>query len=470
MWENNLYTVKWKEKGGNVVTFENLDLLDSIGSLNEKLDPKQSAINTATLDFDITNMEDRFSTFLYGKLSTTGKTFFRELVEVYKGTTIIFKGFVRSIKVKDPYEMKYSITLETVIGKLKTSLWEREFSEYLTETVAHINATRLAPGFSMITRTNDRGEVYRVITYSGHIMDCMKGVLQMALSQPSITVNSLFLDTNYTNFLDVAVWQSIKDSLSSQIYTSYFEWTEPIGNIFDFLQRQIFMVIGVVPVVDNLGRIKMVINQQPTESEGVKKLTHNEILKFNSKKIDESQVVNNLKMKYQKIDDEYTKAMVKINSGSFAFFGNELIPEKPQEMEIDSINNLSRADQLTFMSNISDLLFSRFSRELNIIDLKLPIQKGFEVNLGEFIQIDTELLIDWETGKRGLNPLLDGTGLIAKFNMDKWGGFVQGNSLGVAPDGTVIIDTSEPRIWIDVFKVQCVANHNKIKQWVINNV
>ncbi|MGL5950098.1 MAG: hypothetical protein ACRCZH_01595, partial [Cetobacterium sp.] len=293
---------------------------------------------------------------------------------------------------------------------------------------------------------------------------------QMALSQPSITVNSLFLDTNYTNFLDVAVWQSIKDSLSSQIYTSYFEWTEPIGNIFDFLQRQIFMVIGVVPVVDNLGRIKMVINQQPTESEGVKKLTHSEILKFNSKKIDESQVVNNLKMKHQKIDDDYTKAMVKINSGSFAFFGNELIPEKPQEMEIDSINNLSRADQLTFMSNISDLLFSRFSRELNIIDLKLPIQKGFEVNLGEFIQIDTELLIDWETGKRGLNPLLDGTGLIAKFNMDKWGGFVQGNSLGVAPDGTVIIDTSEPRIWIDVFRVQCVNNHNKIKQWVINNV
>ncbi|MGL6099356.1 MAG: hypothetical protein ACRC0G_07010, partial [Fusobacteriaceae bacterium] len=99
MWRDNRYTIKWYEKGGAVQTFSSDTLLKKVGNLSEKIDPRKSSINTITFDFEVDNPADEFTKFMYNKLSTKGKMFFREVVEVQKGGTTIYKGFVRSVKV-----------------------------------------------------------------------------------------------------------------------------------------------------------------------------------------------------------------------------------------------------------------------------------------------------------------------------------------------------------------------------------
>ncbi|MGL5713606.1 MAG: hypothetical protein ACRCX2_11355, partial [Paraclostridium sp.] len=456
-------------------------ILSKIGNISEKLDPRKSAINTVTFDFEVDNPNDEFSKFLYGKLATRGKMFFREIVEVYKKDKILYKGFVRNIKVKDSLESKYSIQLENVIGKLKTSLWDREFAEYVTETVADINKTRLATGFTMEEKIKDETvpleeqETYRVIFYEGHIFDCLKGIMQMVLSKPEIGVNTLFLDSNYQNFLDMNNLNELKAEFDSTIYTVSFEWREPISNIFEFLQEQIFQAVGVVPIVNASGKLEMKVHQQPTYSQGIKLFDENNTIKYNSKNIDESQVVNFLKIDYVKEEDEYLKSLIKINSGSFEFFGNELIPEKPQEIKVDCINNHSRADQVTFCSNIADRLFSRYSREINVLDIKVPIQEGYSVGLGEFIAVDSDYLIDWESGERGFSEKIDDSGNpIARFDVsDIWGGFIEDNTLGVGADGQLVVTTTMSDINLANFRDKTDAkiksfleNHEEIKKWV----
>lgn len=476
VWSNNNYKIKWYEKGGNVLIFSTETIISKVGNISEKLDPRKSAINTVTFDFEIDNPNDEFSKFLYNKLATRGKMFFREVVEVYKGDTILYKGFVRSIKVKDSLESKYSIQLENVIGKLKTSLWDREFSEYVTETVANINSTRLSQGFIMSERTDDKGEIYRVISYDGHIFDCLKGIMQMVLSKPQIGVNTLFLDSNYQNFLNVTNLQEMKSEFDSTIYIVHFEWFEPISNIFEFLQEQIFQAVGVVPIVNQSGKLEMRVHQQPTVTQGIKLFDEKNTIKYNSKSIDESQVVNYLKIDYVKEEDEYLKSLIKINSGSFEFFGNELIPEKPQEIKVDCINNHSRADQVTFCSNIADRLFSRYSREINVLDIKVPIQEGYRVGLGEFIAVGSDMLIDWESGNRGFSEKVDEeNNPIARFDIgDVWGGFIEDNTLGVGADGQTVVTTTIPEINTNYFRdvnsadsiKSFLENHAEVRRWV----
>ncbi|MGL4999377.1 MAG: hypothetical protein ACRC5T_10445, partial [Cetobacterium sp.] len=222
MWSNNQYNVKWYEKGGAVLVFSTSTLLKKIGNVSEKLDPRKSSINTITLDFEVDNESDKFSKFLYNKLSTKGKMVFREIVEVYKGNFLLYKGFVRNIKVKNALETSYSIQLENVIGKLKTSLWDREFSEFVKETVMNINATRLSSGFRMEERIKEGQEIYRVIIFEGHIFDCLKGVMQMILSKSEIKVNTIFLDANYTNFLNLKNLEEVKLEFDSNIYNVKF--------------------------------------------------------------------------------------------------------------------------------------------------------------------------------------------------------------------------------------------------------
>ena len=480
MWKDNIYTVKWHEKDGTIRTFSSRDLLKKIGNINEKLDPRKSGINTITFNFTVDNFQDEFSKFLYLKLGTKGKMFFREIVEIYKQDIIIYKGFVRSVKPINSYEVGYEIELENVIGKLKTSIWDREFSEYSNETIENINATRLATGFVMEERIVDdtqpieKQEKYKVIVYVGHIMDCLKGVMQTALSKAEIKVNTLFLDNKYESFLNLVNFEEIKAEFNSNIYNVYFEFLEPIENIFSFFQEQIFQAMGVVPVIDGLGRLKLMVHQQPTIEQGIKTFGKSNVISFSKKGIDESQVVNFLKLNYVLLDDEYKKSIVKINNASFEFFGNELIPEKPQEISIDSINKLSRADQVTFCSNIADRLFSRYSREINTLDIKVPIQEGFNVQLGSFVKIDSEILIDWTTGERGFKEgIQDQVSSIATFDDDVWGGFIDGNTLGIGADGTSVVTTTIPEISLDVFRdltnsniKSFIENHNVVKAWV----
>ncbi|MGL4999407.1 MAG: hypothetical protein ACRC5T_10605, partial [Cetobacterium sp.] len=259
------------------------------------------------------------------------------------------------------------------------------------------------------------------------------------------------------------------------IYNVKFEWTEPIENIFSFLQEQIFQSVGVVPVINNKGQLEMKNHQQPTVQEGIKLFDNSSIIKYNSKDIDESQIVNFLKINYVKKDDEYIKSLIKINSGSFEFFGNELIPEKPQEVKVDGINEHSRADQVTFCSNIADRLFSRYSREINVLDIKVPIQLGHGVSLGEFVSIDSDSLIDWEDGTRGYKDKIEESDdSIAKFGIgDSWGGFIQNNTLGIGADGQEVVTTTIEEIKLEYFRDKTDAtiksfleNHEEVKRWV----
>ncbi|MGL5964098.1 MAG: hypothetical protein ACRCZ2_06855 [Fusobacteriaceae bacterium] len=472
MWRDNRYTIKWYENGGTVQTFSSDTLLKKVGNLSEKIDPRKSSINTITFDFEVDNPADEFTKFMYNKLSTKGKMFFREVVEVQKGGTTIYKGFVRSVKVNNALETGYSISLENIIGKLKTSLWDREFSEYTNETTAIINSKRLSGGFSMI----DNPDGTRTMRYSGHIMYCLSGMFQMLLSKPQITVNTTFLDNNCWNFLDWDNFNSIKNDLDSSIYNVYFEWKEPISNVFEFLQEQIFQAVGVVPIVNAWGKLEMKIHQQPTVAQGITVFTEENTLKFNSKTIDESQVVNYLKMDYVKDvkENEYIKSLVKINSGSFEFFGNELIPERPQKIKVDCINNHSRADQVAFCSNIADRLFSRYSREINIISIKVPIQLGYKVKVADFIGIDFDQLVDWVDGTRGFGLEVDSQAPYCKFNIgDEWGGFIEGNTMGIGADGTEVVTTTMSVIDTQNFRdtsngsiKSFIENHNNVRKWV----
>lgn len=476
LFKSNKYLIEW---GSEKTPFYNYDntgqSLGKIGSLSEKVDPGDSTITTATLKYDVFNANDVFSTFLYDKLNTPGKMLFNEKIQLFKigdvGEKVsFFKGFIRSVKPSNSHETSYSITCETVIGKLKKKLWDREFNNYLSETIAEINTNRMATGFTISEIMEDE-ETIRVISYTGHILDCMKGMLQMALSNPVLSNQTMFLDANYLDFLDVESFDKIKGELSNPIYNITFEWREVISNLFEFFQTQIFQAVGILPSITGEGKLKIALHQQPTVVEGIKSLDNSKIIEYSARAIKNDNIINNIVCRYDFLDDEFKNGLMRIDEDSFTFFGNELIPESPKTYEFKSLNNLSAAGKTSFCNNIMDRMFSRFSREINTLTLSVPIQIGYEIELGEFVSVDGKSILDWDNGKRSFGSGVFVVDPYAKFNsFDYWGGFIKGNSVGRAPNGHIVVTTTVEEIVVEFFKDSDLpsveSNHNYCNNWL----
>lgn len=486
LWDDGHYEIEWIEKDGSVKKFKNYasetgKSLGKLGTITSKIDAKEASLNTSKITFEVFNEDDAFSKFLYSKLNTEGKMLFREIVKLYKISSagekeILFKGFISEISLSNKLETKYAITAENIVGKLKTSLWDREFAEYLNETVEDINKNRLAENFIMKEEQEEgKEEKKRVIEFRGHILDCFLGMVKMVLSKPNIAVNSLFLDSTYLDFIDIENLEKTKEEYSSNFYAAiFFRFEEPVSNLFDFFQKQIFQPLGIAAIVNNEGKSEFMLNEQPTVTEGIKTFSNKNIISIDTKEIDQSRVVNHLKFDYKYVNQEYQNSLLRIQANSFKFFGNELIPEKPQTIEIQGINELSRSDQISFLNNTADRIFARFSREINTVTITVPISFAWDVKVGEFLEFENAKLCNWKTGERGLLSD-DGSGVDekVKFEVDDWGGFIEGNTLGTAVDGNVVVTTDISKIKLDVFRGEKLEeiksfldNHRFIDEWL----
>lgn len=457
LFKDNRYEVLW-----DGISFFNYDStgqeLGKLGDLSESADLSESTIATSVFRFEVFNANDVFSKFIYDKLNTVGKTIFNDIVKVYKiaddGTRHqIYKGYVRSISPSNSLEISYSISLESIVGKLKGKVWFREFSEYLNETIDNINAHRLSSGFTMTTYA-EGGETKRRITFRGHILDCFKGLLEMRLSNPDIEVNKAFLDTNYLDFLDMTSFNSVKNSLNASMYDVTFIFDEPINNLFEFLQSQIFQAVAVLPSVNPEGKIRIAIHQQPTQQQGIVGFNDSSIIKYNSKGIDNSNIVNNILVNYEYKNEKFQKSFLKIDSNSFKFFGNTLHPESPLTLELKSLNGQNSGVVSSFVNALTDTMFSRFSREVNKLSIKVPIQLAFNnVSLGDFVAVASDNIIDWENGTRGLGVSKDLASTDCILGTDYWGGFIKNNSIGVyQQSATEVVDTKSEIVTQDLFR------------------
>lgn len=477
LYKNNKYLIEWGADKTQFFNFDNTgQSLGKIGNLSEEVDPKNSTITTATLSYDVFNAADTFSTFLYNKLNTKGKMLYNEKIQLFKIGTAgekvsIFKGFIRSLTPSNSYETKYRITCETIIGKLKKKLWDREFSTYKNETIQEINTNRMAQGFVMSEKVLEQGEpAVKVINYTGHILECLKGMFQMALSDPVLSSQAMFLDSNYLDFLDITSFNKIKGELSNPIYNITFEWSERIDNLFEFFQKQIFQAVGILPIITGEGKLKIALHQQPTVTQGIKSLDNSTIIKYSDRDINNDNIINNIVCRYDYRNDKFMNSLMRNDEDSFKFFGNQLIPESPKTYEFKSLNGLSPAGKTSFCNNIMDRMFSRFAREINTISLEVPIQIGYNIELGEFVNVEGKNIIDWDTGTRGFAGSVPTVDPYAKWNNgDSWGGFITNNSLGTAPNGHIVIDTKTEEIVTDLLRGSSrsmLSNHAFCDSWL----
>lgn len=408
---------------------------------------------------------------------------------------LVYRGLIRSIS-NDEFESEYEIEVADFQNRLKSSIFDREFSKYSTESILDINNYRLPYkmvngrriGFYIEERnegeTDENGNIIltRVIFFNGHVIDMVEMIFQIVFSTPVLEVRLPYLSNKWTDFVDMISLNSIRETLNRAVYNFYFEFREPIDDPYEFLIENIYKPCAIFPFVNTEGKLGLKLHKQPTIGTEEITLSEENIISIGGKTITDENIVNNMIVKYDydfKEDKGKTKRYFS-SSTSFNKF-KMLIPDSPEEYEIKGINKLSLTDKATFSATLADSIFSRYGLPGIELEIVVPLEVAAEYKVGDYLFITHKTLIAWEGEKQGTpgigkEYISDGDMYngIAHFGVGhEWGGFIEDNTLGKAIDGTWVITTTEKQISHKIFNdtdnnfKSCLDNHNYIRQWLM---
>lgn len=489
--ENPLYlTTKPNEEGERVVIdgVECADWLFTPGTISSSIDPTASTCSVSSIKLKTINKNYTISQWLYERTNSDETMTYGEKVEVWaikseSSLELIYTGVIRSIN-NDSFGSYYEFEVTDFQEKLKTSIFDREFSEYSSEVIADINTYRLpgdsTNGFEMVEQVED-GKMVKVIKFRGHVIDFVEMVFQIAFSTNTLEVQTSYLSTNWKDFVDTETLDEIRVSLSGVAYEFYFEFREAVSDPYDFLNTNIYQPCAIFPYVNTEGKLGLELHQQPvTGTEGIT-ISEENILKVNSVKMTDNNMVNYIKVLYgwDFIEDEAATARMFANSASFSKFKMLIPTVSPKEYEIKGINNLSDTDKATFAQSLTDAMFSRYALPLQEVNLTVPLEVGNQWRVGNYLFLSHRHIIGWEgenqgsPGIGGENSFVDLFGGLAYFNEGhEWGGFVEGNNLGKSINGKWVVNTQTKEITTDIFigagVDSCLENHVKVDEWLIS--
>lgn len=462
--------------------------------------PKNSQCSVSSITFKVTNINYEISKWLYRRLNSNFTMTYGEMVDVFAlcengRLKLVYRGLIRSIS-NDEFESEYEIEVADFQNRLKSSIFDREFSKYSTESILDINNYRLPYkmvngrriGFYIEERnegeTDENGNIIltRVIFFNGHVIDMVEMIFQIVFSTPVLEVRLPYLSNKWTDFVDMISLNSIRETLNRAVYNFYFEFREPIDDPYEFLIENIYKPCAIFPFVNTEGKLGLKLHKQPTIGTEEITLSEENIISIGGKTITDENIVNNMIVKYDydfKEDKGKTKRYFS-SSTSFNKF-KMLIPDSPEEYEIKGINKLSLTDKATFSATLADSIFSRYGLPGIELEIVVPLEVAAEYKVGDYLFITHKTLIAWEGEKQGTpgigkEYISDGDMYngIAHFGVGhEWGGFIEDNTLGKAIDGTWVITTTEKQISHKIFNdtdnnfKSCLDNHNYIRQWVM---
>lgn len=462
--------------------------------------PKNSQCSVSSITFKVTNINYEISKWLYRRLNSNFTMTYGEMVDVFAlcengRLKLVYRGLIRSIS-NDEFESEYEIEVADFQNRLKSSIFDREFSKYSTESILDINNYRLPYkmvngrriGFYIEERnegeTDENGNIIltRVIFFNGHVIDMVEMIFQIIFSTPVLEVRLPYLSNKWTDFVDIISLNSIRETLNRAVYNFYFEFREPIDDPYEFLIENIYKPCAIFPFVNTEGKLGLKLHKQPTIGTEEITLSEENIISVGGKTITDENIVNNMIVKYDydfKEDKGKTKRYFS-SSTSFNKF-KMLIPDSPEEYEIKGINKLSLTDKATFSATLADSIFSRYGLPGIELEIVVPLEVAAEYKVGDYLFITHKTLIAWEGEKQGTpgiekEYISDGDMYngIAHFGVGhEWGGFIEDNTLGKAIDGTWVITTTEKQISHKIFNdtdnnfKSCLDNHNYIRQWLM---
>lgn len=462
--------------------------------------PKNSQCSVSSITFKVTNINYEISKWLYKRLNSNFTMTYGEMVDVFVlcengRLKLVYRGLIRSIS-NDEFESEYEIEVADFQNRLKSSIFDREFSKYSTESILDINNYRLPYkmvngrriGFYIEERnegeTDENGNIIltRVIFFNGHVIDMVEMIFQIVFSTPVLEVRLPYLSNKWTDFVDMISLNSIRETLNRAVYNFYFEFREPIDDPYEFLIENIYKPCAIFPFVNTEGKLGLKLHKQPTIGTEEITLSEENIISIGGKTITDENIVNNMIVKYDydfKEDKGKTKRYFS-SSTSFNKF-KMLIPDSPEEYEIKGINKLSLTDKATFSATLADSIFSRYGLPGIELEIVVPLEVAAEYKVGDYLFITHKTLIAWEGEKQGTpgigkEYISDGDMYngIAHFGVGhEWGGFIEDNTLGKAIDGTWVITTTEKQISHKIFNdtdnnfKSCLDNHNYIRQWLM---
>ncbi|MCB8563866.1 hypothetical protein [Fusobacterium ulcerans] len=462
--------------------------------------PKNSQCSVSSITFKVTNINYEISKWLYRRLNSNFTMTYGEMVDVFAlcengRLKLVYRGLIRSIS-NDEFESEYEIEVADFQNRLKSSIFDREFSKYSTESILDINNYRLPYkmvngrriGFYIEERnegeTDENGNIIltRVIFFNGHVIDMVEMIFQIVFSTPVLEVRLPYLNNKWTDFVDMISLNSIRETLNRAVYNFYFEFREPIDDPYEFLIENIYKPCAIFPFVNTEGKLGLKLHKQPTIGTEEITLSEENIISIGGKTITDENIVNNMIVKYDydfKEDKGKTKRYFS-SSTSFNKF-KMLIPDSPEEYEIKGINKLSLTDKATFSATLADSIFSRYGLPGIELEIVVPLEVAAEYKVGDYLFITHKTLIAWEGEKQGTpgigkEYISDGDMYngIAHFGVGhEWGGFIEDNTLGKAIDGTWVITTTEKQISHKIFNdtdnnfKSCLDNHNYIRQWLM---
>lgn len=462
--------------------------------------PRDSQCSVSSINFKVTNVDYEISKWLYERLNSSSTMTYGEMVDVFAlcengRLKLVYRGLIRSIS-NDEFESEYEIEVADFQNRLKSSIFDREFSKYSTESILDINNYRLPYkmvngrriGFYIEERnegeTDENGNIIltRVIFFNGHVIDMVEMIFQIVFSTPVLEVRLPYLSNKWTDFVDMISLNSIRETLNRAVYNFYFEFREPIDDPYEFLIENIYKPCAIFPFVNTEGKLGLKLHKQPTIGTEEITLSEENIISIGGKTITDENIVNNMIVKYDydfKEDKGKTKRYFS-SSTSFNKF-KMLIPDSPEEYEIKGINKLSLTDKATFSATLADSIFSRYGLPGIELEIVVPLEVAAEYKVGDYLFITHKTLIAWEGEKQGTpgigkEYISDGDMYngIAHFGVGhEWGGFIEDNTLGKAIDGTWVITTTEKQISHKIFNdtdnnfKSCLDNHNYIRQWLM---
>lgn len=462
--------------------------------------PKNSQCSVSSITFKVTNINYEISKWLYRRLNSNFTMTYGEMVDVFAlcengRLKLVYRGLIRSIS-NDEFESEYEIEVADFQNRLKSSIFDREFSKYSTESILDINNYRLPYkmvngrriGFYIEERnegeTDENGNIIltRVIFFNGHVIDMVEMIFQIIFSTPVLEVRLPYLSNKWTDFVDIISLNSIRETLNRAVYNFYFEFREPIDDPYEFLIENIYKPCAIFPFVNTEGKLGLKLHKQPTIGTEEITLSEENIISVGGKTITDENIVNNMIVKYDydfKEDKGKTKRYFS-SSTSFNKF-KMLIPDSPEEYEIKGINKLSLTDKATFSATLADSIFSRYGLPGIELEIVVPLEVAAEYKVGDYLFITHKTLIAWEGEKQGTPGIgkeyisdEDMYNGIAHFGVGhEWGGFIEDNTLGKAIDGTWVITTTEKQISHKIFNdtdnnfKSCLDNHNYIRQWLM---
>ncbi len=466
---------------------------------SSSITPISSQCSVSSLKFDVVNVGYEISKWFYERLNNGNSMMYGEMVDVYAvsntgETSLIYRGLIRDVS-NDNFESKYTFEIADFQERLKSSVFDRELSEYNEETISDINTYRLPyimvngerKGFSIKEvdegKTNDNGEkiLTRVITFEGHVIDFIEMIFKMIFSTPELAVQVPYLTNKYYDFVDLESLKSIREALSRPTYNFYFEFREPISSPYEFLIENIYKPCAIFPYLNLDGKLGLKLHKQPAIGTHGITLSENNIISLDEKIITNENITNNIIVKYDKDfkeDKEYSKRYFS-SIASFNKF-RMLIPSTPSEYIISGVNKLSETDKATFTATLADSIFNRYGSTGIELKITIPLEIGVRHKVGDYLFIIHRTLVVWEgemSGTTGVGYDSSPEEETDKYNgiahldvKHDWGGFISNNTLGKAIDGTWIVDTTMKEISHKIFNSReirsCMTNHELIKQWL----